>query len=216
MAATNQAADVFLNPAGTFDRLVLFTETSIIVANPAAAALAGLGPASTPEQLTAVIGADATNLSYAAIKKVSTNLHGDALNVTWRDETRDRFTNIGLKDGAVRDQAWEKLRRRLGPAFQFSDVQFGVVRAALAPLVTVAVFAFITWALYMAATGLAEGEDADTSGRNAALKAVTVLVLDLLGPTGVVIVGGLITAIAVAWGVARIRKPPRMLTLKRR
>jgi hypothetical protein len=212
----NGTADVFLNPTGLFDRLVLFTDDAIVVANPAAASLAGVGPGSAPADWKPLVGLSPSVVPYGTIRKVSTNKHGDTLSVRWKDASRDRLTTVSLKDAAVRDEAWERLRRRLGQSFAFSDVQFGAARAALTPIGVVLICALVTWALYLAAGELAAGAEPEVRGRNALVKQAAVTIIGLIGPTGVLIAGGLATTMAAAWGVARVRTPPRMLTLVRK
>jgi hypothetical protein len=216
MASSDGSADVFVNPEGLFDRLVLFTDEAIVVANPEAGALAALKPGSGSADWKAVIGQSFSILPYTSIRKISTNKHGDTLSVRWKDTTRDRLTSICLKDAVVRDQAWDRLRRRLGQGFRVSDVQFGPVRAAVAPMAVVALCVFLTWIVHMAAGELAAGAEPEVRGRNQVIKQLVVLVVSLIGPTGVLIVGGLATVMAAAWAVARVRVPPRMLTLARR
>jgi hypothetical protein len=207
--------DVFMNPKGMFDRLVLLTNDSIVVANPEESTLTEAAAAGANVNWQHVAGLKSTVVPYASIRKVSTNKHGDTLNVRYQDKSGSRLTSISMKDGPARDQAWEGLRRRLGSSFRFSDVQYGAFRAALSPLVAVALCALLTWLFYMAASELATGGEAEVRGRNQAFKWIAVMVASVLGPTGVMIVGGIATFIAAAWGMARIKTPPRMLTLAR-
>jgi hypothetical protein len=214
-AAAPGGADVFMNPKGMFDRLVLLTADSIIVANPDESTLTQAAAAGANADWQTVIGMKPTVVPYAMVSKVSTNKHGDTINVRHKDKSGSRLTSISMKDAAARDQAWDGLRRRLGSGFTFTDVQYGKARAALAPIVTIAFCMLLTWLFYMAAQELASGEEAEVRGRNQAFKWIAVMVANVLGPTGVMIVGGIATLIALVWGSARIKTPPRMLTLAR-
>ena len=89
------------------------------------------------------------------------------------------------------------------------------MRAAFAPLIALAGCLLFTWLFYMAAGELASGGEADIRGRHQFMKQIAVWVTGLLGPTGVLIAGGLATLIAGAWFRARVKTPPRMLTLAR-
>jgi hypothetical protein len=88
-------------------------------------------------------------------------------------------------------------------------------RAAGIPLIAGALLSAFTYVSAAAAVGLGNGEEADIHGRNRAAKAAFVWALDLLGPTGVWIVGGLAVVCCVLWMVSRIKRPPLMVTIAR-
>jgi hypothetical protein len=206
---------VFLNPPGLFDRLVVLTPEAILVANPDALAMARLSANPDAAAWASALGEAPTTVPYAAITHIRTNKHGDTLTIRYRQGPRSRLMTISLKDTATRDDVWDRLYRRVGRSFVFSDVQFGRVRAAVAPVLTAAACVAATWLLSMVAAELAGGAEAEIRGRNAAVKQALVFVVDRLGPTGVIVAGTLAAASAALWGVARVRVPPRMLTLAR-
>ena len=208
--------DYFVNPTGLFDRLVLFTDDAIVVANPEPTALAGLTTALQSASWQQLLAASSTVIPYAAVSKVSTNQYRDVVSIRYRDHARGRFANIGFKDTATRDRALANLRRRLGGEFEFSEVQYGRLRAAVGPLLTVIACLALTWLFHRVAIELAGGATADITGRQALGKNLAVGTLRALGPLGVLIVGSLAIIIGLAWGSSRMRQPPRMLTLARR
>ena len=207
--------DVFLNPPGLFDRLVVLTPEAILVANPDALAMARLSANPDAAAWASALGEAPTTVPYDAITQIRTKKQGDTLAIRYRQDQRTRLMTVSLKDTATRDEVWDRLQRRVGRSFVFSDVQFGRVRAAVAPLVTATGCLVATWVLSMVAAELAGGAEAEIRGRNAALKQAVVFVVDRLGPTGVIAAGALAAAGAALWGVARVRVPPRMLTLAR-
>ena len=78
----------------------------------------------------------------------------------------------------------------------------------------IGVFGFATWCFYMAG---AHPEDDKSGGKTRWVRtnfigAIFVWVYNLLGPVGVCALGGSIVALGVAWLVARLLKPPIMLT----
>jgi hypothetical protein len=194
-ARQTDSIDVFLNPAGLFDRLVVLTPEAILVANPDPLAMARLSADPDPAAWAAALGERRTTIRYDAIAQIRTNTHRDTLTVRFKQHNRSRLMTISLKDSAARDAAWEALRRRVGRQFVFSDVQLGRVRAAVAPLLTAALGIGAAVVLHLAAA--------------------EAFVADILGPNGVVGLGVLAAAMAGVWGVARLRVPPRMLTLVR-
>jgi len=144
---------------------------------------------------------------------VKANRHRSDLNVYYHDGSRDRMKNISFDTAAIRDRAFECFRRRLGPRFVKDEVQYSVLSAAFAPLLTVVVFAGITMFLMGAAQELKDGVEVKIRNGAVAAKGIFVVVLGVLGPTGVMILGGLFVIGAVAWLVARLRKPPLMAIL---
>ena len=214
MAAPPTPADVFSSKEQLFDRLVVVTNDAIYAANPdkeQVARAAALVTAAGAAVKTAMPGAE--ELPFAKISKIETNRHRTDLNIHHHNGTRETIKNIDFDNAATRDRAFESLRRRLGPKFRKDEVQYGLGRAMLAPIVTALAFAGVTWFLMGAAQELRDGVEARTSGRNALIKSLFVLVLNVLGPTGVVIVGVLFVAAALWWLVARIKNPPLMATL---
>ena len=218
MAAPPTPADVFSSGEQLFDRLVVVTNEALFTANPDKPQLAGTASRVTAAApaVTSVVP-DAEEIPYKKISSVKANRHRSDLNVYYHDGSRDRMKNIGFDNASTRDRAFESLRRRLGPRFVKDEVQYSVLSAAFAPLLTTVVFAGLTMFLMSAAQELADGTDVNVTGSaragTAAAKGLTVLVLGLLGPTGVMVVGGLFVAGGIAWLVARVRKPPLMAIL---
>jgi len=207
-------ADVFASGEQLFDRLVVLTNEALFTADPDKQQLAGIAArvTATAPAVKSVVP-DAAEISYKSISSVKANRHRSDLNVYYHDGSKDRMKNIDFDRAATRDRAFESLRRRLGPRFVKDEIQYGLAGAALAPLVTALVLAGITMFTMGAAQELADGVEAEIRGRNAAAKGIFVLVLNVLGPTGVMILGGLFVAGSIAWLVARLRKPPLMATL---
>lgn len=104
----------------------------------------------------------------------------------------------------------------LGSGWSRREIQYGPLRAGVGPLVSIVVVGGITAALWAGARSLAAGDDVDTDGRRGLFKKVFVWVLDLLGPTGVLVLGGVIVLALLWWLVARVKDPPLMAVISRR
>ena len=218
MPAPPTPADVFSSGEGLFDRLVVLTNEALFTANPDKPQLAGIAAkvtAAAPAVRSVV--PDAEEITYKSISSVKANRHRDDLNVYYHDGSRDRMKNISFDTAAIRDRAFESFRRRLGPRFVKDEVQYSVLSAAFAPLLTSVIFAALTLFMMSAAQELADGANVRVTGSarasTAAAKGIFVLVLGVLGPTGVMVLGGLFVAGGIAWLIARLRKPPLMATL---
>ncbi len=64
----------------------------------------------------------------------------------------------------------------------------------------------------MLAKDVAAGEAIDASGRDGALKLLIAKVLDVIGMSGVLAIGGLALAGTLFWGYKRIKSPPILTT----
>jgi hypothetical protein len=66
----------------------------------------------------------------------------------------------------------------------------------------------------MAAAEMVEEGEAEVRGRNRLLKQIFVWVLDLIGPTGVYIAGGILILLLTPYLVQRVKDPPVITTLQ--
>ena len=205
--------EVFTGENELFDRLLVVSDDAVYVSNPDKEKVAGI--ASKIREGTPVnsVVPDADAIRYAAVSSVKANRFRDDLNIYHQQAGKTRMLNITFKDAAHRDAALQALERRLAPRFTKAEVQYGVVRAALVPLLTTAALAALTYVSYMAAGGVAAGEAVDIHGRARAQKRMFAWALEILGPTGVAVVGGLIVLGCIGWLVVRVKKPPLMVTL---
>ncbi len=214
MPTTVTPLEVFSNGDALFDRLVVVTNEALFTANPDKPLLAGLAAqvVATGPMVKSVVP-DADEIAFTSISSVKANRHRTDLNVYYHDGSRDRMKNIDFESARTRDRAFESLRRRLGPRFVKDEQQYGLAGAALAPLVTTLVLGGLTMFLMSAARELDNGVPVKIAGSARTTKRLTVLVLDVLGTTGTMVLGGLLVAASIAWLVARVRKPPLMATL---
>jgi hypothetical protein len=205
--------EVFTGEDELFDRLLVVSDDAAYVSNPDKEKLADIASKIREGSPIKSVVPDADEIRYAAVSSIKANRFRDDLNIYHQQVGKTRMRNITFKDAARRDAALQALERRLAPRFTRAEVQYGVVRAALAPLLTTSALAALTYVSYMAAGGVAAGEAVDIHGRGRASKRMFAWALELLGPTGVAVVGGLIVLGCIGWLVARVKKPPLMVTL---
>jgi hypothetical protein len=90
----------------------------------------------------------------------------------------------------------------------------GVVEALLGPVI-LGVIAGVIWAfVYGAATAIDSGEEIDVakgSSRGRGFKRIIVFIAELLGPTGTLVVGGLLLVLFVGWGIRLVVKRPQRM-----
>ncbi len=208
--------DVFIGETETFDRLFVVADEAVYVSNPDKEKLAAIAERLRGGAAVKAVVPGADEIRYSAITSVKANKFRDDLNIHHRQGSQTRMKNVTFKDGAARDVALAAVARRLAPRFQRREVQYGVVRAAFAPLLTAGGFAAFTYISVQAAAGIAGGETAEIHGRARAQKRIFAWALELLGPVGVAVVGGLIVLGCVAWLIARVKRPPLMVILSAR
>lgn len=204
----------WFNPAARFDRVTVLHQGTLVLANPDQGKVSALQSVATAGQFTPdLLGGDAKVIPLGAITKVRANRHSDAMNVYYTADGKARMANVGFASSAVRDEAFSALQAQLGPASTTTVSSFTPLRAMVAPLISLAIVSFIVFVAYQSALELAAGAEARIRGRAALLKLLFVGLLNLLGPTGVLILGGLVLLGLVVWLFKRVKTPPIMLTL---
>jgi hypothetical protein len=163
----------------------------------------------------AVEGAE-TVIPWNIVTKVEGNLHHTFFDVKYQapEDKEESEKTIHCADHASRDEVLKAIRQRLGPGWKREVKEFNRLRASMEPLIVIAFFSFVTFCFYMAGRG--EDSGGSHTVRTNWIGLIFVWVYNLLGPWGVVSVGGLCIALGVAWLVARLIKPPLMCTISPR
>lgn len=202
------------NRESVFDTLIVLTDNYLFVGTKTDEkldkALEGLQSASSDNDIEALV--DGKAIALEDIKKVSCNIHSELVYVKHKTPKETREQSISCQDQKTTEQLLSALKEKL--SFNEKRVQYGPTRAAIKPSIFVAISAFITYVLFGAAQAVAANPDVELSGRRQGLKAAFVWVMEFLGPTGVVILGGLITLLCAYWLVKRVKTPPLMCTLQ--
>ena len=158
-------------------------------------------------------------IRYDVISYVRANKFRVDLNIYHRRSSLpldNDTTKVSFKDASARDTALEALEQRLAPRFQRREVQWGTVRAALAPFFTGVLVALLTYGSMWTAVLFAAGDEANFvkgAGGYATVAQLHIVVCRLLGPTGVAIVGGLVVLGCIVWLIERVKQPPLLITL---
>jgi hypothetical protein len=140
--------------------------------------------------------------------------------VTFRKEEGSTATEEAtLADKAACDAAVAALADRLGPAWERDQRQVRFNPVSLIFLVGAVAFGLGTWYCRDEATRIAAGGKAYTEsdrGRWRLIHAVLVWVEGLIGPVGILIVGGLLTGLALFFFLAGFLIPSVRTTLRPR
>ena len=112
------------------------------------------------------------------------------------------------------DQILGLILAQSGRAFQPKQEEISVVEALIPPGVVGLVVGGLSFAAYDAASKMAQGEDVEVNGlRRRGMKRMLLSVAEMLGTTGITIVGGVLLLLIAAWAVRRITHRPMRTVL---
>ena len=171
------------------------------------ALLGGSTPAS-------VLSSDSTNIPLLSITRIAANRHDEDIEITYKKGRDTDEKTLRLASKEKRDEVYARLKAAFGDKFKEYEDAYGAPRACYASLMGLTIFGFLTWIFAMAARDLRAGEDYEASGSHEGAKALFAWALDLLGPVGVAIIGGVISLLYAAAAVMNFRRPPVMLILQ--
>lgn len=163
---------------------------------------------------SSVLSEKADCIPLAAIHRVEHEAGDTALTVHYR-EGKDRKSEIYFySTPEVRDEIAGGLHEALGDAFQSHTDVYNLPRAIYAPLLTIVLTVLASWILSGAARTIQAAEEVEISGKNGLLKRLVVWALDLLGPTGVMILAWLVVILALRSFYRRALQPPVMTIIQ--
>lgn len=206
----------WIDPDRIFDSVVVMSDDAVYVCNPTedrAREIAASLESGEPAHI--VMKEDPTTILIGGINVVRYDQHDDDLDIGFKLGKESASKNIAFSNREERDDFAAQLSERL-PDFDGRTVQWGPVRASLGPLTFGGIAGGLTWMLHAAAQAMAAGAEAEASGRRAGLKRLIMGSIDLVGPMGVLVVGGLVLALTGMVLVKRIKSPPLVTTLKPR
>lgn len=164
-----------------------------------------------------VLGKQARVIEFDDMKKVETNLRTTFLEVTWKssDAWKETETHIDCASLKARDEILAALHERLGEDCDDKTVAFGRLRAAALPLYIGGILLFLCFCLYMIATGRDRGGNGG-GGVGGLPELIFSILLNVVGPTGTLIVAAVATVLCLVWLFLRVKSPPIVRTLKPR
>jgi hypothetical protein len=218
MAETkDRRAHVWTDEKAAFESLVALDENSIFVASPDESKIVEIAEqirSGTPP-VAALQGSKAKQIQLDTLKYIKSNRHSTIVRYKISGaDGKDELGNFTIKQ-EQRDDLFTKLDLLCSRGFKYTETQFNHLRAALAPLLTIGIVGLFTFMSQQAAIQMAEEGTSPIRGRHALVKRLYAWALDLLGPTGVIIVGGIIGVLCLVWMVRRMATPPFMLEYKK-
>lgn len=169
----------------------------------------------TGEAPDGIFGVDATHIPLRRLTKIAIDRNDDSdIDLYYYEgkEKENETLSVSAKD--TRDNIYNALRDATSSRFLEFVEQYSRARSAFASLATLTVFGLMTWGLSAAAIAIRATEEIEITGRKQGLKQLFVWALDLLGPWGVGIIGGLLCLLAVATLISRVKTPQLMYILQ--
>ena len=155
------------------------------------------------------LGKNGEEIAINDLNKIAAKERADHMTIHHGNNT----SIVGFQDASQRDEALAELETALALRRETNTVSRA--RAVVAPGILLTIALAVTYACSQAAAEIETGQEIVITGRHQAIKRLALSGLDLLGPTGVAIAGGLVALVAVLWMVRRAAKPPMMVTLRR-
>jgi hypothetical protein len=153
-----------------------------------------------------VFGKDAKHVAFRAMTRVQYNEHETDIEFHHRDGKDDSVVSVFIETPG--------LRERLADQFAAHETHFSRWRAAFGSLMALTVFGFGTLLLRGAAAAVRAAGEIEYEGRRQGMKKLFVGVLDLLGPTGVTVIGGILMLLAGLVLYSRLKEPQRLHILQ--
>jgi hypothetical protein len=203
---------IYTNPKGIFESLLAIGPDYLLIANPKESELAAAEEAL--QQGASHAPKDAKVIPFAAIKRIryNTKSPGD-LEISYKAGNGLKSARFGFSSEADLITAFDELKQSV-PGMLEKREKLNAVTAAIKPIIFTVIFAALTYVLFRGAQGLSEGGDADTSGRYGLVKKIFAWLLELLGPTGVLVVGGILVILCVVVLIKRVGNPPEFVSLE--
>ncbi len=161
-----------------------------------------------------VLSSDSTDIPLLSVISIKADKNDDEIEIQYKAGKEVEEKTLRLASKEVRDDVYASLKAAFGERFTETEDAYSVPQAAFASLMSLTVFGTLTWAGAKFAAMLRAAEDYDIEGSRQGLKALVAWILELLGPVGVYVVGGLICALCAFSLYSRITQPQVMLILQ--
>lgn len=161
-----------------------------------------------------VFSKDAKHVTFRAMNRVQYNEHETDIEFHHRDGKDDSVMSVFIETPGLRERVYGHLREQLADQFGAYEAHYSRWRAAFGSLMALTVFTLGTLMLRAAAAAVRAAGEIEYEGRRQGTKKLFVGLLDLLGPAGVSVMGGILVLIAGLVLYSRLTKPQRLHILQ--
>lgn len=172
------------------------------------------------EELTAgkspatLFGKEATHIVLRSLSRVQQAQADDEIEFSFKEGKDDKTDSLTINDAGIRAQVFAALEQATHGRFQRYADQYSVARSAFGAALTLSILLFGTKLLAAGAAAIRNAGAIEFEGRKQGMKRLLAGILDLLGPTGVTVIGVMLIALTFCYLVIRIRTPPFMQILQ--
>jgi hypothetical protein len=159
-----------------------------------------------------LLGEKAVSLTDVELKSIESDEGRKLVTMHYVRDGQRRMTMFDVASSDERREVLSSLENAL--SLTSTMTRTSKLSAAKGPFVAVVAAGFFTSILADAAEEIAAGDEVSTTGRRAGLKKLLVLVLELIGTTGVYVLGGVAVVAAVVWLCKSVANPPVTTILK--
>lgn len=161
-----------------------------------------------------VLSSNSVDIPLLSIVSIKTDRNDDEIEIQYKSGKETEDKTLRLASSEIRDDVYAGLKSAFGDRFTETEDAYSVPQAAFGSAMALTVFGILTWAGAWFAEILREAGDYEIEGSRQGLKALIAWVLELLGPVGVYVIGGLICALCAFSLYSRVTQPQVMLVLQ--
>ena len=161
-----------------------------------------------------VLSSDSTDIPLLSITSIKTDKNDDEIEIEYKSGKDTEDKSLRLASREIRDDVYASLKAAFGDRFTETEDAYSVPQAAFGSLLGLTVFGLLTWGGAKFAELLRAADDYEIEGSRQGIKSLIAWILELLGPIGVYVVGGLICALCAFSLYSRVTQPQVMLVLQ--
>lgn len=209
--------NVWINPTGRPDKVVILHDNALVVANPNRRALRKFEAEVTAGMLHLdLLGKDTLFIPYNAIDKVIVDQHKPRLLVRFRSGRRRISENVRFAGPSLRDEVFQSIKTDAGSRFDLiNSKQKGFWRSV--PYILIAgLLSYETYDTAVTFSKITNGWTFPVLEANPQLKALVVAVVQSFGTINVLVTGIVLVLTTLIWVFLRASRPSEMTLLKAR
>ena len=200
---------------GDATQLVLVSDEAVYAENAPNARSAGMVEQLRSGQVpTRVFSDKADHIVLRDTRRIRQSSSDSDIDFDVGEGKQSKSVSLTISDNGIRDEVFGAVEHATEGRFQRYEDSYTRPRAAVGAFTALTVFGFGTLGAMAAAAAFRGVEEVHVEGRKQGLKYLVVWLLDLLGPVGVGIIGGLICALCLWTLVQRLKSPPHMQILQ--
>ncbi len=204
---------VWHHPASSLHKTLIIADGRVFIGSADESRLGAIqAGAADPESVLAALGSKAVCINDQKLESIECESQSKNITARYSRNGQSRWTMVSFSDLHQRDAALVAIDQAL--RLSRSTEQWSRFRAAKSPAMSLALLTVLVFVLSNAANELSAGGEVNISGRHRGSKRILVFVLNLIGMTGVYVLGASLALAAMYWLYRRMTSPPKTIALK--